>query len=160
MHARPFITIRARYRDRGTTVLEALLAVAILAIIVAVGVPAFQQITQGGKNKDAVADMRVLETRIQLFRDETRRYPDTLAELGRTAPDDPWGNPYEYLNIANVKGKGKLRKDKNLVPINTDFDLYSKGPDGKSVSPLTAKHSRDDIVRANNGAFFGVASDY
>jgi hypothetical protein len=50
--------------------------------------------------------------------------------------------------------------DHSLVPINTDFDLYSMGPDGRNSPPLTAKHSRDDIVRANNGAFIGVASDY
>ncbi len=34
------------------------------------------------------------------------------------------------------------------------------GPDGKSVAPLTAKASRDDIVRANDGKFIGEASDY
>ena len=53
-----------------------------------------------------------------------------------------------------------VRKDKNLVPINTDFDLYSLGKDGLSAGPLTAKDSRDDIVRANNGAFIGRAEDY
>jgi general secretion pathway protein G len=53
-----------------------------------------------------------------------------------------------------------MRKDKNLVPINSEYDLYSVGPDGRSVGPLTAKHSRDDIVMANDGRFIGVASDY
>lgn len=55
---------------------------------------------------------------------------------------------------------GKLRKDKNLVPINSDYDLYSKGPDGQSSSPLTASISQDDIVRGRNGTFFGKASEY
>jgi general secretion pathway protein G len=54
----------------------------------------------------------------------------------------------------------QTRKDKNLVPLNSDFDLYSKGPDGESVPALTAGVSRDDIVRANDGAFIGVAADY
>ncbi len=54
----------------------------------------------------------------------------------------------------------KKRKDKNLVPVNNDFDLYSMGEDGKSVAPFAAKHSRDDIVRANNGNFIGLAEDY
>ena len=49
---------------------------------------------------------------------------------------------------------------KNVVPINSDFDLYSMGEDGKSKSPLTAKPSHDDIVRANDGAFIGLATDY
>ncbi len=34
------------------------------------------------------------------------------------------------------------------------------GKDGKSASPLTAKISHDDIVRANNGAYFGLAANY
>jgi general secretion pathway protein G len=53
-----------------------------------------------------------------------------------------------------------MRKDKNLVPINTDFDLYSLGKDGESVGPLTAIPSRDDIVRANNGSYIGRADSY
>ena len=53
-----------------------------------------------------------------------------------------------------------MRKDRNLVPINTDYDLYSKGPDGASSPPLTARAGQDDIVRANDGAYIGVAADY
>jgi general secretion pathway protein G len=61
----------------------------------------------------------------------------------------------------NERGaRGHARKDHSLVPINTDFDLYSMGPDGRSAPPLTAQHSRDDIVRANNGTFIGIASEY
>ena len=46
------------------------------------------------------------------------------------------------------------------APYRRQYDLYSVGPDGESVPPLTAKHSRDDIVMANDGGFIGVASDY
>jgi len=53
-----------------------------------------------------------------------------------------------------------VRKDHNLVPLNTDYDLYSMGPDGNSVGPLTAKASRDDIIRANNGSYIGPAANY
>jgi general secretion pathway protein G len=53
-----------------------------------------------------------------------------------------------------------MRKDRNLVPINSDYDLYSMGPDGESMPPLTAARSRDDIVRANNGGFVGTAEAY
>ena len=51
-------------------------------------------------------------------------------------------------------------KDSALAPLNTDFDLYSVGPDGDSRLPLTAAASRDDILRANNGAFIGRAENY
>lgn len=52
------------------------------------------------------------------------------------------------------------RKDRFLVPINSDFDLYSMGKDRETVAPLTAKKSHDDIVRANDGAFVGLASEF
>jgi len=55
---------------------------------------------------------------------------------------------------------GQARKDRNLVPINSDFDLYSVGRDGQSAPALTAKVSQDDVVRANNGGFVGLARDY
>ena len=54
----------------------------------------------------------------------------------------------------------QARKDRFLVPINTDFDLYSMGKDGESVPALTAAKSRDDVVRAANGAFIGLASKF
>jgi len=47
-----------------------------------------------------------------------------------------------------------------MVPVNTDFDLYSMGKDGKSRAPFTAKASHDDIVRANDGKFIGLVSEY
>jgi general secretion pathway protein G len=57
-------------------------------------------------------------------------------------------------------GAGQARKDRFLVPINTDFDLYSVGRDGETAPPLAAAKSRDDVVRAANGAFIGLASKF
>lgn len=57
-------------------------------------------------------------------------------------------------------GPTQPRKDRFLVPINSDFDLYSMGKDGESVAPLNAAKSRDDVVRAANGAFVGLASKF
>jgi general secretion pathway protein G len=56
--------------------------------------------------------------------------------------------------------KGKIRKDHNLHPLNSEFDLYSMGADGASVSPLTAKASRDDVIWGRDGSFVGLASDF
>lgn len=143
----------------GVTLIELLVVLAILGIVLAAAVPGYQMVTRKVDIATVKVDMNVIEQRIEIFFTANNRYPFNASELGGM-PNDPWGNPYIYLNIGIQKGKGKLRKDKNLVPINSDYDLYSKGPDGKSVSPLTAKSSRDDIIRANNGAFIGVAEDY
>ena len=91
------------------------------------------------------------------------QYPVTLEELDFSKLHDPYGFAYEYLLIFDKKKneiKGKWRKDRFLVPLNYDFDLYSVGKDGKSVAPLTAKASHDDIIRANNGRFIDLASKY
>ena len=46
------------------------------------------------------------------------------------------------------------------MPVNSDYDLYSMGQDRGSVPAFTAKASQDDIVRANDGAYVGLASEF
>lgn len=151
----------ARLRAQAAfTLFELLLAVAIVGIIAAIAVPSYQAYLDKAKIAKAKADIVTIAGALERYFISRGTYPDTLAEAGVGAMLDPWDHPYQYLNIANAKGKGKVRKDHNLVPINSDYDLYSMGKDGKSVSPLTAKASRDDIIRANNGQFVGLAADY
>ena len=84
--------------------------------------------------------------------------PRTLAEAGISSVD-PWGRPYVYLRAADAS-RSQLRKDGRLIPLNTDFDLYSYGPDGVSALALPAAPSRDDVVRAANGAYIGLGANY
>ena len=56
--------------------------------------------------------------------------------------------------------RSQLRKDHELVPLNSDFDLYSLGPDGISALALPAAPSQDDVVRAANGAYIGLGANY
>jgi general secretion pathway protein G len=66
----------------------------------------------------------------------------------------------ECTSNSDGGGKEKQRKDRFLHPLNMDYDLYSMGEDGKSSAPLTAKASHDDIIRANDGQYIGVAANY
>lgn len=143
----------------GVTLIELLIVIAILSVLVAIAVPSYQEYIKQADIAIAKADIKAIEADIEKFFIFNNRYPLDSSELGGLA-NDPWGNPYVFQSFEEIKGKGKKRKDKNLVPINTDYDLYSMGPDGRTVAPLTAKHSRDDIVRANNGSYVGVAEDY
>lgn len=147
-------------RRRGLTVIELLIVLAMVGVVAAIAYPSYQHIRERVRIGEAIADISNIEQAINRFQLANERLPNNLQEVGMAGLEDPWDNPYQYLNISTVKGKGKLRKDKNLVPLNTDYDLYSMGKDGASRSPLTAKASRDDIVRANNGGFVGLASDY
>ncbi len=146
--------------SRGFTLIELLLAIALLALLVAIAVPSYAGFAERARVAQAISDMGRIQLAADRFRPNNNdEFPASLAEIGLDTLKDPWGRPYVYLNIslANV---GQLRKDKNLVPLNTDFDLYSKGPDGDTAKPLSAPASRDDIVRANNGAFVGKAENY
>ena len=146
----------------GFTLLELVFVVAIIGILAAIAVPSHRSYLDKADVLKAVGEIREMEAQIDTFRAEFGAYPDDLASVGQAGRIDPWGNPYEYLNIANgpQSTKGKARKDKKLVPINSTYDLYSKGADGQSQAPLTPKISQDDIVRANDGAFVGLGSDY
>ncbi|MGJ8620004.1 MAG: hypothetical protein ACSHWN_06715 [Methylophilaceae bacterium] len=73
---------------------------------------------------------------------------------------DPWGNAYQYTNLYNKKGKGGNRKDKNLNPLNSDFDLFSMGKNGTFKTQISNKESLDDVIRANDGKFIDLASKY
>jgi general secretion pathway protein G len=145
------------------TLVELLLVIAIVGILSAIAVPVWNNYLDKARNTAAMADIRTIESEIVKFHAERGRPPNTLAEAGLPTRLDPWGNPYEYLRIAGLTKKEiqeKWRKDRFLVPLNSDFDLYSKGKDGQSQPTLTAKASHDDIIRANGGAYVGLASDY
>lgn len=145
----------------GLTLIELLLALAAVALLVAIAYPSYLQYIERSRNAQAMADIAAIEQAIARYRIQSNgALPNSLSQIGKGELNDPWGNPYRYTRITSATPPGQLRKDKNLVPINTDYDLYSMGADGASRGPLTAKTSRDDIVRANNGDFVGLASDY
>jgi general secretion pathway protein G len=102
----------------------------------------------------AIGDIRALQAEVTCD-----PLPADLAAIGRAGMLDPWGNPYVYN--PHIYGNGEQpRKDRFLVPLNTEYDLYSVGKDGLSLSPLTAAVSKDDIIRADDGGYIGLASKY
>jgi general secretion pathway protein G len=153
-------TSYARSFDKanGFTLVELMLALIVISILTSVAYSSYSEAVDRARTNTAIADITRMGVVLERFFTDNANYPDTLAEVDNSL--DPWGNPYQYLNMSTVKGNGKKRKDRNLVPLNSDYDLYSQGPDGNSVSPLTAAASQDDIIRANNGGFVGKAEDY
>ena len=148
-----------RRRRRGFTLIEMMIVAVITGILAALAIPNYVRIRDRAMIARAVGDIDALQFDIQEYTLRNGGLPTTLAGIGRAGLEDPWGNPYQYLPIAGT-GKGGFRKDRFLVPINSDYDLYSMGADGASQAPLTAKTSQDDIVRANDGGFVGLAKDF
>jgi general secretion pathway protein G len=137
-----------------------MIVIAIIATLSAIAIPNFIRYRERALEARAISEVKQISTEIILFQIDTGDLPLSLADIGLNTLLDPWKNPYQYLNFETVKGKGQMRKDHNLVPVNSDFDLYSMGSDGKSQSPFTANASRDDIVRANDGQYVGSVSNY
>lgn len=135
---------------------------AIIATLASIAVPIYMGLMERARIAKAMADIRILESEIAMFELDRTRLPVNLGEINRAVLKDPWDNPYEYLSFAAAGPgwKGKARKDHFLVPLNSTYDLYSKGKNGKSASPLTAQASGDDVIRANHGGYIGLASGY
>ena len=152
--------LRAGRRVHGFTIVELFIVLAIIGVVAGIAIPRYVDYRERIKVAQAIADIRMLSLLINNYQLDARAYPQNLASVGNANKTDPWGRPYVYVNLQASKGKGAARKNKNLVPINSDFDLYSLGKDGDSSGPLTAKSSRDDVIRANDGRFVGLASDY
>ncbi len=139
-----------------------MLVVAIIGTLAGIAIPSVLAAAYRAQVARAIGDIKSIETEIDAYEIEHGRLPLSLNELGRADLTDPWGNPYQYLSFASAgrNWKGKARKDHALVPLNSTYDLYSIGRDGKSASPLTARASQDDIVRANDGGFVGLGSSF
>ena len=154
----------ARYRSRrernvtGFTIMELLVVTMIIGTLSSMAAPPLQRIRERAFIAAASADIRILSSELMIYIETNYVPPVSLAAIDRASLLDPWGNPYMYVNLSGSNDNGIARKNKFDVPLNDDFDLGSAGPDGLSKLPLTAKDSKDDILRAWNGGYVGPAS--
>jgi general secretion pathway protein G len=135
------------------------LVVAIVLTLMGIAVPSLQEAADRARVAQAINELTVLQAEIMA----TDPLPPTLALIGRGDFRDPWGRSYQYLVLVPGPGQSPpagARKDRFLVPINSTFDLYSLGADGLTQAALTAKASRDDVIRAADGAFIGLATNF
>ena len=159
--------------QNGFTLLELMIALVIASILGTVAVGLFGGAEADCSSPDArqgpmmrakmgqvVGDLGEIHMAASRFELSHGRYPANLAEIGLDQLRDPWGNPYQYLVVFNLGNVGPVRKDHNLKPVNTGYDVYSMGPDGVTATPFTSTLGKDDIVIANDGDYMGLACQY
>jgi general secretion pathway protein G len=147
---------------------ELIVVIGVLAVLTIIGMGVYSHFIDKAKNTRAIAEIRGLEKEILEFWHTNDRLPDNLSELDRAVMLDPWKTPYQYINFDTApdseekrrtkgnKGKGKGAGD----PLNSDYDLFSMGKDKTSAPVLTDDSSKDDIVRADDGSYTGLVSEY
>lgn len=153
----------------GFTLIELLITVVILAILLVFAT----SLVFGGidcKNQKmgwimrakvgaAIGDIGSTKLDLDMYELNHDSLPDST-ELLALLGVDRFGNPYQFLDHSTVNGEGPKRKYKSLVPVNSQYDLYSMGPDGKTATPMTSQPGEDDIILANDGGYIGVACFY
>lgn len=146
-------------RGSGWTIIELMMVITLIGILLAVALPRYNDHRNRVRVTTAKKHIAVMSAAITDFAQEYGRYPEHLTEVSLANTLDPWGRPYVYYNI-DANGRGHARKDRALNPLNTDFDLYSVGPDGVSKSQISNKDSLDDVIRARNGGFVDRAEAF
>jgi general secretion pathway protein G len=143
--------------EKGLTLVEVILVMAIIGVLAAIAIPAYQDYQEKARVYQAITDIANISLKVGEYWQDERSYPDSLADIGLGAMLDPWGSPYRYLNL-DKNGNGGARRDKNLNPLNTDYDIYSVGKNAKTKLPVTQKDSLDDVIRVFDGKFIDLAA--
>ncbi|MGI4814687.1 MAG: type II secretion system major pseudopilin GspG [Janthinobacterium lividum] len=122
---------------RGFTLIEIMVVIAIIGILAALIVPKIMSRPDQARRVAATQDIATVMQALKLYRLDNGRYPTT--EQGLRAlierptadpvpnnwkdggylerlPNDPWGNPYQYLNPG----------------VHGEIDVFSYGADGKA----------------------------
>ncbi len=130
-------------RERGFTLLELLVVLAILGLLIGLVAPAVMRQFGAAKEKIAQQSVERLATVLDMYKLDAGSYPTTEQGLqalitqppgvahwsgpylkGDKLPEDPWGHPFVYRSPSERPGH--------------EFDLYSLGPKGQATGPQDA----------------------
>jgi general secretion pathway protein G len=149
-----FIFHSAEEKTRGFSLVELIIVLAILVALVAVAIPSFNALITSAKNSACVSELHEIDRAIAAYVIDKNTLPASLDDVGMSSHKDPWKHQYVYTVV--VSGS-ELEDTVAGLPLNTDYDLYSKGGDGLSVpSPGSSSENIDDITRSNDGGYIGV----
>jgi general secretion pathway protein G len=145
----------------GLTVMELVMVLIIITAVAIVAIPAISSYMDDLQNTEAISRLTAIELSLDKYYAEYGAYPDSLARVGKDSMKDPWGHPYVYLPLpAEEKLRYPVaRRTREVRLVNSDYDLYSPGKDGRTDLCMNKERCWDDVVRAYNGSYTGLAKD-
>nr|AFX67116.1 pilin [Myxococcus sp. 082B06] len=144
-------------RNRGFTLIELMIVVAIIGILAAIAIPNFIKFQARSKQSEAKTNLKALYTAQKSFFSEKDRYSNFANEIG-FAPER--GNRYGYIISEGQGGEAELRNDA-VIPAAGD-GISSISADGFRFEFAAAAPA---FVPANfagegwDGTAFGVQRD-
>ncbi len=110
--------------ERGFTLIEIMIAIAIVALITGVVGHSLYDSFEDAKVSVAEIQVQAIDEAVELHKLTKRRYPAQLAEIAfqgdKPVPRDPWQRDYDYVAPGSHNPKR--------------FDVSSPGPDETSGS--------------------------
>ncbi len=132
----------------GFTLIELMVAIAIIGILFGIGVPAYIVYLEKAKVVTAVAEIKMIMTEIEAYKainDES--LPADLSVVGYQDFPDPWGNPYQYVNL-EPGGGASLGPSFASVKKGTKVSVLEKRqPMGWSAAKANGLYAADGIFR-------------
>jgi type IV pilus assembly protein PilE len=130
-------TAAVRRREAGFTLVELLVALAVISILAAIAIPSFFGETRKARAKAEVTPMfNDLRIRMEQYLQERGVYPDTLGESGLYPTDSPDGalralqplpDPWKALNIT-ISGPDAVRCGYTWVSSRSNLGATGPSP--------------------------------
>jgi general secretion pathway protein G len=131
-------TMKINNTRAGFTLIEILIAVAIVGLLITVGGPLVFKYLEKGKKSTAKMTVKALQQAVDSYSMEVGGYPESLRDLIKRPMDeeqartwdgpyydkkeiskDPWGNAYQYEKTPEAEHP---------------YELFSYGPKGRSAT--------------------------
>jgi general secretion pathway protein G len=122
-------------REHGFSLIELLVVMVIIGLLAGLVGPKLFRHVDTAKQKDAAAQIAMLEEALDLYRLDHHKYPTTeeglaalKSYLKKDVPTDPWNNPYHY------KSPGEEEREYDIVSHGADNSPGGEGVNEDIVS--------------------------